>query len=318
MKAVNIPENQFYDIIGDIHGHADALEALLDKLGYKEHSYFFPPEGRIAIFLGDYIDRGPEQLEVVRVVRAMVEAGEALAIMGNHEFNAVAWATPDPSQPGEYLRPHSAKNRHQHQAFLEQIGQYPDLHEEVLDWFRTLPLYLDLPEFRAVHACWHPAHIGTLETWLDEDARLPADAWVPAATEGHDLFEAVETTLKGLEIELPEGEGFHDKDGHPRREVRTRWWQNSPASYRDLALVPEATLASVPDTPVADGLLPGYDGEKPVFIGHYWLRGEPRPLTADVACLDYSVAARQGGRLAAYRWDGRHPLSPERFTWVGA
>ena len=129
---------------------------------------------------------------------------------------------------------------------------------------------------------------------------------------------AVETVLKGLEVVLPDGAAFHDKDGHPRREIRTRWWQDSPASYRDLALVPEATLASVPDTPVADGLLPGYDGEKPVFIGHYWLRGEPRPLTADVACLDYSVAARQGGRLAAYRWDGRHPLSPERFTWVEA
>jgi hypothetical protein len=30
------------------------------------------------------------------------------------------------------------------------------------------------------------------------------------------LFAAVEATLKGLEIQLPEGEGFHDKDGHPR------------------------------------------------------------------------------------------------------
>ena len=210
-----------YDIIGDIHGHAEPLKRLLHRLGYTETDGVWRHPTRKALFLGDYIDRGPEQLEVVRVVRAMVEAGEALAIMGNHEFNAVAWATPDPSQPGEYLRPHSAKNRHQHQAFLEQIGQYPDLHEEVLDWFRTLPLYLDLPEFRAVHACWHPAHIGTLDTWLDDNARLPADAWVPAATEGHALCAAVETTLKGLEIELPEGEGFHDKDGHARRHIRT-------------------------------------------------------------------------------------------------
>lgn len=307
-----------YDIIGDIHGHAEPLKRLLHRLGYTETGGVWRHPTRKALFLGDYIDRGPEQLEVVRIVRAMVEADEALAIMGNHEFNAVAWATPDPSQPGEYLRPHSAKNRHQHQAFLEQIGQYPDLHEEVLDWFRTLSLYLDLPEFRAVHACWHPAHIGTLETWLDDNARLPADAWVPAATEGHDLFEAVETTLKGLEIELPEGEGFQDKDGHARRHIRTRWWQSAPATYLDVALVPKATLNAIPDLPLADGVLPGYANDKPVFVGHYWFQGTPQPLTDHVACLDYSVAARHGGRLTAYRWDGAVPLDEANFVWVEA
>lgn len=307
-----------YDIIGDIHGHAGPLKQLLDRLGYVESAGVWRHPSRRALFLGDYIDRGPEQVEVVRIVRAMVGAGEALAIMGNHEFNAVAWATPDPHQPGAYLRPHSAKNRHQHRAFLDQVEEDSRLHHEMLDWFRTLPLYLDLPELRAVHACWHPEQLGRLRPYLDRGGRLRDNAWVAAATKGEPLFEAVETVLKGLEVALPDGAAFHDKDGHPRREIRTRWWLDSPASYRDLALVPEATLASVPDTPVADGLLPGYDGEKPVFIGHYWLRGEPRPLTADVACLDYSVAARQGGRLAAYRWDGRHPLSPERFTWVEA
>ena len=188
----------------------------------------------------------------------------------------------------------------------------------MLDWFRTLPLYLDLPEFRAVHACWHPAHIGTLETWLDANARLPADAWVPATTEGHDLFEAVETTLKGLEIELPEGEGFHDKDGHARRHIRARWWQSAPATYLDVALVPKTTLNAIPDLPVGDGVLPGYADDKPVFVGHYWFQGTPQPLTDHVACLDYSVAARHGGRLAAYRWDGSRPLREANFVWVEA
>ena len=112
-----------YDIIGDIHGHAGPLKRLLDRLGYVESAGVWRHPSRRALFLGDYIDRGPEQVEVVRIVRAMVDAGEALAIMGNHEFNAVAWATPDPHQAGAYLRPHSAKNRHQHRAFLDQVEE---------------------------------------------------------------------------------------------------------------------------------------------------------------------------------------------------
>ena len=79
-----------YDIIGDIHGHADALTALLRRMGYRERGGAWRHPGRQALFIGDFIDRGPGQLESVRIVRGMVEAGTALAVMGNHEFNAIA------------------------------------------------------------------------------------------------------------------------------------------------------------------------------------------------------------------------------------
>ena len=45
----------------------------------------------------------------------------------------------------------------------------------------------------------------------------------------------------------------------------------------------------------------GHD-EKPVFLGHYWMEGEPSPLADNIACLDYGVANR-GGKLVAYRWN---------------
>jgi hypothetical protein len=45
------------------------------------------------IFVGDFIDRGPQQREVLRIARAMCEAGSASAVLGNHEFNAIGWAT---------------------------------------------------------------------------------------------------------------------------------------------------------------------------------------------------------------------------------
>ena len=51
-----------YDIIGDIHGHGDELTALLKKLGYVHNGVcHVSPEGRQVLFLGDFIDRGPQQ-----------------------------------------------------------------------------------------------------------------------------------------------------------------------------------------------------------------------------------------------------------------
>jgi len=49
-----------YDIIGDIHGHADELKVLLNKLGYTESKGIYSCPGRKVIFVGDYIDRGPK------------------------------------------------------------------------------------------------------------------------------------------------------------------------------------------------------------------------------------------------------------------
>ena len=45
-----------YDIIGDIHGHAAELKALLEKLGYREQDGAYRHPDRRAVFLGDFID----------------------------------------------------------------------------------------------------------------------------------------------------------------------------------------------------------------------------------------------------------------------
>lgn len=75
--------------------------------------------------------------------------------------------------------------------------------------------------------------------------------------------------------------------------------------------------------PVAEDLLPGYAGDKPLFVGHYWLTGEPEPLNQYIVCLDFSIAAGHSrgsdeGKLCAYRWDGEQVLSKDRFVWVTA
>src|ERR1700676_1485199 len=93
-----------YDLIGDIHGHADELMQLLEALGYgKSQGVYRHPERRV-IFLGDFIDRGPQIRQVLEIVRPMIEQGHALAVMGNHELNALAYHTDAPDSPGEHLR----------------------------------------------------------------------------------------------------------------------------------------------------------------------------------------------------------------------
>ena len=90
-----------YDIIGDIHGHADALVSLLKKMGYEDKWGAWRHPERKAIFMGDFIDKGPKQVETVDIVRRMVEENNAMAVMGNHEFNAIAWHLPRPEMQGD-------------------------------------------------------------------------------------------------------------------------------------------------------------------------------------------------------------------------
>ncbi|MFM8381128.1 MAG: metallophosphoesterase, partial [Actinomycetota bacterium] len=133
-----------YDIIGDVHGCHDQMVELLTALGYRDTTGAFRHPTRQAIILGDLIDRGPKQVEVLRTVRAMTEAGSAQVIMGNHEFNAVCWHTPHRNKTGEFLRPHNDKNANQHAEFLRQIGAGSTDHREAVEWFATFPLWLDL------------------------------------------------------------------------------------------------------------------------------------------------------------------------------
>jgi hypothetical protein len=235
--------------------------------------------------------------------------------MGNHEFNAIAYHTRD-AVSGDYLRRHSDKNRKQHQAFLDAYEDRPEECLEIIDWFRTLPLWLDLGGFRVVHACWDKRWIRQIAQCQNGSPLLGDRLLHAACTEGTWQYEAIETLLKGQEIPLKEGDSFTDKDGHERQHIRVRWWDQEATTYRQAFMGPASAATHIPDDEIAGDHLVKYSHEDPpVFLGHYWLEGEPRPLARNIACLDYSVA-KAGGKLVAYRWDGEQELQPDKFVSV--
>jgi hypothetical protein len=303
-----------YDIIGDVHGQHDRLVDLLKTLGYHETMRAWRHPDRTAIFVGDLIDRGPKQVETLKLVRGMVDTGAAMAIMGNREFNAIAWATQDLGHRGKHLRRHDRPgSRDQHKAFLDAVAGQP-IHEEIIGWFKTLPLWLDLGEIRAVHACWNDKYMDALRPHLGEGQTLSDELVVWANRKDHWAFEAVEALCKGPELDLPDGISFRDEDGKHRRSVRVRWWEEQPLSFKRAALAPPEVLDRIPDAPVkADNRIGVYYGP-PVFFGHYSLTARPAPLTPKVACVDYS--AGNGGPLVAYRWEGEPELRATHFIWT--
>jgi predicted phosphodiesterase len=79
-----------FDIIGDVHGCADELEALLAALGYEiVHSLYGvdvrAPGNRRIVFVGDLVDRGPDSPRVLDLAMSMISSGDALAVAGNHD-----------------------------------------------------------------------------------------------------------------------------------------------------------------------------------------------------------------------------------------
>lgn len=328
-----------YDIIGDVHGCADELERLLDAMGYRpsrDAAYEHP--SRQAIFVGDLIDRGPEQLRVLEVVKSMVVEETARMVLGNHEFNAMAYHTEWPAGSGKYLRPHddpdntelSAKNRKQHREFLEQLGE--EEQREYLEWFWKQPLWLDLGDIRVIHACWHQPSIDRIAHVLGGSTFTETDIeqFARASDRNDQLYTDIETILKGPEISLVEHgqEPYRDKDGHTRQKARLRWWHSGADTLRGLAEMGgnfsrdsdnHEPYPELPDIPVANDDDYVYTGNVPVFYGHYWRSGSPaegQDFTGCTACVDFSAV--KANTLTAYRWSGEHQINPDNYVHVDA
>jgi len=307
-----------YDLIGDIHGHADELVQLLAALGYRRERGAFRHSERTAIFLGDLIDRGSQIRETLEIVRPMVEEAGAMLVLGNHELNALAYATEDRRRAGEHLRRRTMKNTKVHAATLAQLPG-PEL-TTYLNWFRTQPLWLELAGLRVVHACWDDRAMAQLAPALAAAGSTTKGTITDDflhASHGHDapLFEPLESVLKGKNIPLPAGMTSRDDQGIVRNLTRIRWYLSARGqTYRSYAFS-EAIDCDLPiEERYAAVAVPYAETAKPVFIGHFALKGRPELLAPNVACLDYGMG--KGGALCAYRWDGEQRLDAAKFVTV--
>lgn len=305
------------DVIGDVHGHCGELEALLHRMGYEDAGRGWRHPRRQAAFVGDLIDRGPRQADTVSLVRAMVDAGSALVVAGNHEFNAIAFATPTGDREGAtgHLRPHTPKNVAQHQAFLDEIGFGTDDHAEVIDWFATLPCWLDLGDLRIVHACWDTDAMASLGAAPDTAPTLHPDLVAAASVRDSPAHRAIEHLLKGPEVDV--SPPYLDQNGHRRDRARFAWWDRDAhrvvipgnATTLDGDPYPHDELTTTGPRPV-----PPVRGDAPVVFGHYWLSPEatPAPLGPAAICVDHS--AGRGGPLVACRWSPDDAVDAAAFV----
>lgn len=301
-----------YDIIGDIHGHASRLERLLRKLGYERLDGTYSHPNRRAVFTGDYVDRGPEILQTLKIVRGMVERGSAHAVMGNHEFNAITYATL--ADNGGWIREHTAKNYRQHSATLLQVADpFPEEWREWLSWFAQLPLSLDLTDIRIAHAAWNTE----VRCFFQDITSLTPDTIRSMADPTTSAGRAREFLLSGIKVSLPEA--YLAKNVFPknRSAVRLKWWIDLRGkTYREGALPDSDDL---PNEIIPESFMPEFrecypPSAPPVFLGHYRLpyTKAPEPLAPNIACLDYDV--HFGGPLVAYSWRGEKVLRRENYV----
>jgi hypothetical protein len=306
-----------YDIIGDIHGHANKLEGLLLKLGYTCEDGVYHKEGHRLVFLGDLIDGGTQNHRVLHIVRNTVKNGLGVAVMGNHEYNAICYHSRIPGTD-KYLRAHTPGRHKQHRTFLEEFPFGSDDAMETIEWFKTLPLFLDLGGFRAIHACWSKDSIDRIKPYLHDDNTIKSNSIVEFVTSADPFNASVEILLKGKEVELPPGISYHDKYGTERYHIRAKWWGEKEKTFREIAFgYSDKIVIQLPDDKYpAETDIPHYNDSKPVFFGHYWCTGTPTTQTSNICCVDYS--AGRGGPLTSYRFSAsghEGTLDDTNFKW---
>jgi len=326
------------DLIGDIHGELEALDRLLAKLGCD------PAAGvaeRPLVFVGDLIDRGPDSPGVVRRVRQLVDAGLAWCVAGNHELNLLA---DDPKEGSGWFFGHLDTFAWRHPGGID-LKRFPSApledpaeRQELVAFLAGLPLVLERPDLRVVHACWDAGSL----------AELPESGDIAALDDG--FYDALQAQLR------------QNGDMARAQAEKQRFRQLTDRTCKPDVPLPgllALSLAEQAGNPIkvltsgteeaidiADTFYVGgkwrvvqrsrwwdrYTDDPAVVVGHYWRRrGAPDPGKHDlwdqvppfgwagprgnVFCVDYSVGRRFverwagksdfAGGLAALRWPER-------------
>ncbi len=297
------------DFIGDVHGCYYTLTDLLTKLGYKQINGVWQHPSRIAVFVGDYIDRGVNVGPTLELIKNMTDKGKALAILGNHELNLIGIFTKD--ENGIPLRPHHKIK--QHKATIENLsGQELNYW---IEWFKELPLFLDFGKIRTVHAAWHDEYIKIIKK------QLPENKIKNSLFEIFDcktaLHKAVIYTLKGPELPIPSPILEYAQEQYMDfrlKEARIKWWTEIPENP---TYAQATTLSKIKETinQPLENLYKPYPSDDPIVIfGHYSMDSQPYIIRANATCIDFGVYKKNF--LASYRYNGEDKLTEKNLVWV--
>src|SRR5512133_193543 len=253
--------------IGDVQGCLGALRQLLDTLGYDSS------RDRLW-FVGDLVNRGPDSLGTLRLVRSLGEG--AVTVLGNHDFHLLAVAA-------------GCAKKHRSDT-LDAVLAAPD-REELLDWLRRRPLL-------HVEGNWAMVHAGLLPQWDLATAQSLAHE-VEAALRGADWRDFL-ATLYG---DTPDSwsESLRGAD-------RLRVIVNAMARMRFCTAGGTIELHTKGETAAAPpGYFPWFDApgrasrDHTLICGHWSTLG--LKLRPDLLALDSGCV--WGGRLSAVRLEDR-------------
>lgn len=254
-------------LIGDVQGCCDALDRLLAEIGFS------PSRDRLYM-LGDLVNRGPDSLGVLRLLRGFGDA--AVCLLGNHDLNLLAVAA-------GLRKPHRKDT-------LQDILDAPD-RDAWIDWLREHKLAVQ------AHG-WLMVHAGVAPQW---DAELTLK-----------LAGEVETLLRGGELEGFLRVMYGNEPSRWRDDLlgaeRWRFAVNALTRIRFCSAVDgtlefesKEGLGSAPP-----GFVPWFEAPgrrtqgTPIAFGHWSTLGlinQPDLLALDTGCV-------WGGRLTAVRVDG--------------
>jgi hypothetical protein len=300
------------DVIGDVHGFAVELELLLKKMGYNQHYGVWQHPTNKAVFIGDFINRGPQSRKALKIVRTMVDAGSAFAILGNHEINAILYFTK--RRNGLPIRLPGPANKKMLDRIKLEYSDEADLEHDI-KWLRKLPLYLDFHHVRFVHAYWSQSHIDLLHGAV-KGGKLKRTLLKEVVKGGTEVSKAFMQTTKGVEFCFPPNLVVKDNLKVRRMCYRVKWWKNpTDSTFETMSYETKFSLPKSEIPPQFISEFDRYDAhEPPVFVGHYCVGPTNMVPTPNICCVDACIAG--GGLLAAYRWSGENHLSEEKIVTV--
>lgn len=257
------------DVVGDVHGEIDALTSLLRHLGYDEDGRH--PEQRRLVFVGDLVDRGPDSPAVVALVQKFMSEGRAQCVLGNHEFNILLKEKKLDNH--WFFGEESSLDREHPEEITPAVLADASLRKSLRDFFAALPLVLEGPGLRVVHACWDDEMVDLARHATSTKALYKRHHDLIRQRHASSELDKVDRELEHQNLNpvklLTSGKEYRIKQtfeagGKLRHEKRVEWWKD-------------------------------YEAETLCLFGHYSNDREKiskKQLSGRAICVDFSVGKR--------------------------